>query len=38
MKRGNVYADAEDLTIVKEAAKRRGMSEAEIIRLGIQPR
>ncbi|GAB2789240.1 ribbon-helix-helix domain-containing protein [Streptomyces daliensis] len=35
MKRTNVYADPEDLSIIKEAAKRRGMSEAEIIRQGI---
>jgi hypothetical protein len=35
MERTNVYADPEDLAIIKEAAKRRGMSEAEIIRQGI---
>ncbi|MER6459846.1 CopG family transcriptional regulator [Streptomyces sp. NPDC001228] len=35
MKRTNVYADPEDLAIITEAAKRRGMSEAEIIRQGI---
>ncbi|MHC0432312.1 ribbon-helix-helix domain-containing protein [Streptomyces sp. O3] len=35
MKRANVYADPEDLAIVKEAAKRRGVSKAEIIRQGI---
>jgi hypothetical protein len=35
MKRTNVYADAEDLEIIKEAARRRGISEAEIIRQGI---
>ena len=35
MKRTNVYADPEDLAIIKEAAKRRGVSEAEIIREGI---
>ncbi|WP_049580974.1 CopG family transcriptional regulator [Streptomyces sp. SBT349] len=35
MKRINVYADPEDLSIIKEAAKRRGISEAEIIRQGI---
>lgn len=29
------YADPEDLAIIKEAAKRRGISEAEIIRQGI---
>ncbi|RMI43748.1 ribbon-helix-helix domain-containing protein [Streptomyces triticirhizae] len=35
MKRTNVYADLEDLAIIKEAARRRGVSEAEIIREGI---
>ncbi|WP_432038426.1 CopG family transcriptional regulator [Streptomyces cucumeris] len=35
MRRTNVYADPEDLAIIKEAAKRRGISEAEIIRQGI---
>lgn len=35
MKRTNIYADPEDLAIIKEAAKRRGVSEAEIIRQGI---
>jgi hypothetical protein len=35
MKRTNVYADPEDLSIIKEAAERRGISEAEIIREGI---
>lgn len=35
MKRTNVYADPEDLAIIKEAAARRGISEAEIIRQGI---
>ncbi|WP_307544625.1 CopG family transcriptional regulator [Streptomyces sp. V3I8] len=35
MKRTNVYADPEDLAIIKKAAKRRGISEAEIIRQGI---
>ncbi|SHN36444.1 hypothetical protein SAMN05216499_1473 [Actinacidiphila paucisporea] len=35
MKRTNVYADPEDLAIIKEAATRRGISEAEIIRQGI---
>jgi hypothetical protein len=34
-KRTNVYADPEDLALIKEAAKRRGVSEAEIIRQGI---
>ncbi|MER7520406.1 CopG family transcriptional regulator [Streptomyces sp. NPDC126499] len=35
MKRTNVYADPADLALIKEAAKRRGISEAEIIRQGI---
>ncbi|GIH73466.1 MULTISPECIES: ribbon-helix-helix domain-containing protein [Sphaerimonospora] len=35
MKRTNVYADPEDLALIKEAARRRGVSEAEIIREGI---
>jgi hypothetical protein len=35
LKRTNVYADADDLAIIKEAARRRGISEAEIIRQGI---
>jgi hypothetical protein len=35
MKRTNVYADPEDLAIIKEAAARLGISEAEIIRQGI---
>ncbi len=35
MRRTNVYADAEDLDLIKEAAKRRGVSEAELIRQGI---
>ncbi|MFJ4644684.1 CopG family transcriptional regulator [Streptomyces bobili] len=35
LKRINVYADADDLAIIKEAARRRGVSEAEIIRQGI---
>jgi hypothetical protein len=35
MKRTNVYADPDDLAIIKEAAARRGISEAEIIRQGI---
>ncbi|MEV8014839.1 CopG family transcriptional regulator [Streptomyces sp. NPDC086554] len=32
MKRTMVYADAEDMTVIKEAATERGISEAEIIR------
>ncbi|MER6420682.1 CopG family transcriptional regulator [Streptomyces sp. NPDC001137] len=35
LKRTNVYADAEDLAIIKEAAERKGISEAEIIREAI---
>lgn len=35
LRRTNVYADAADLAIIKEAAVRRGISEAEIIREGI---
>lgn len=35
MKRTNVYADAEDLALIKQAAKLRGISEAEIIREGV---
>ena len=35
MKRTNVYVNPEDLAITKKAAKRRGISEAEIIRQGI---
>ncbi|GAA4597728.1 hypothetical protein GCM10023194_73380 [Planotetraspora phitsanulokensis] len=35
MKRTNVYADPEDLALIKEAARLRGVPEAEIIREGI---
>ncbi|MFE0687073.1 CopG family transcriptional regulator [Streptomyces xiamenensis] len=35
MKRTHVHADPEDLAITKEAARRRGVSEAGIIRQGI---
>ncbi|MCC9738834.1 ribbon-helix-helix protein, CopG family [Streptomyces sp. MNU89] len=35
MRRTNVYADPEDLALIKEAANRRGIPEAEIIREGI---
>lgn len=35
LRRTNVYADSEDLALIKEAAARRGISEAEIIREGI---
>lgn len=36
MKRTNVYADADDLALIKQAAARRGISEAEILREGIR--
>lgn len=36
MRRTNVYADADDLALIKEAAARRGVSEAEILREGIR--
>ncbi|MFD9114873.1 ribbon-helix-helix protein, CopG family [Streptomyces bottropensis] len=36
MKRTNVYADPEDLEAIKEGAERLGISEAELIRRGIQ--
>ncbi|WP_253788885.1 CopG family transcriptional regulator [Nocardia amikacinitolerans] len=35
LKRTNVYADSEDLAVIKDAAARRGVSEAEIIRDAI---
>jgi hypothetical protein len=35
LKRTNVYADAEDLELIKEIAARRGVPEAQIIREGI---
>lgn len=35
LKRTNVYADEQDLALIKEAAARKGLSEAEIIREGI---
>ncbi|WP_046506706.1 ribbon-helix-helix domain-containing protein [Streptomyces odonnellii] len=35
LKRTNVYADDTDLALIKEAAARLGVSEAEIIREGI---
>ncbi|WP_415951851.1 CopG family transcriptional regulator [Streptomyces sp. KLOTTS4A1] len=34
-KRTTVYADAEDLAVIKEAAAREGVPEAEIIREAI---
>jgi hypothetical protein len=36
MKRTNVYADPEDLALIKEAAARRGIPEAEILREAIR--
>lgn len=36
LKRTNVYAEAEDLALIKDAAARRGVPEAEIIREGIR--
>ncbi|MGW2640959.1 ribbon-helix-helix domain-containing protein [Streptomyces sp. NPDC001348] len=35
LKRTNVYADDSDLALIKDAAARMGVSEAEIIREGI---
>ncbi len=35
LKRTNVYADTDDLALIKEIAARRGVPEAEIIREGI---
>jgi hypothetical protein len=35
LKRTNVYADSDDLALIKEIAARRGVPEAEIIREGI---
>ena len=35
LRRTNVYADDADLALIKEAAARRGVPEAEIIREGI---
>ncbi|MEU9924689.1 CopG family transcriptional regulator [Streptomyces griseoluteus] len=35
LKRTNVYADDSDLALIKEAAARLGLSEAEMIREGI---
>lgn len=33
--RTNVYADPDDLAVIKKAARRRGVSEAELIREAI---
>ena len=35
LQRTNVYADADDLALIKEIAARRGVPEAQIIREGI---
>ncbi len=35
LKRTNVYADADDLDMIKQIAARRGVPEAQIIREGI---
>jgi hypothetical protein len=35
LKRTNVYADGDDLAMIKEIAARRGVPEAQIIREGI---
>lgn len=35
LRRTNVYADPEDLALIKEIAAQRGVPEAEIIREGI---
>ncbi|MEV6976123.1 hypothetical protein [Kitasatospora sp. NPDC093806] len=35
LKRTTVYVEAEDLAVIKEAAAREGIAEAEIIREGI---
>jgi hypothetical protein len=35
LKRTNVYADTDDLSLIKEIAARRGVPEAQIIREGI---
>ena len=35
LKRTNIYADPEDLALIKQTAARRGVPEAEIIREGI---
>lgn len=36
MKRTNVYADPEDLELIKQAAARRGVPEAEILREAVK--
>ncbi|WP_405064572.1 CopG family transcriptional regulator [Kribbella sp. NBC_01505] len=36
MKRTSVYADAADLAVLAEAARRRGVAAAELLREGIR--
>lgn len=36
MRRTNIYADERDLAAIKEAAARRGVPEAEIVREGLR--
>ncbi|MFC4590378.1 ribbon-helix-helix domain-containing protein [Sphaerisporangium corydalis] len=36
MRRTSVYADQDDLALIREAARRRGVPQAEIIRVGIR--
>jgi hypothetical protein len=36
MRRTNIYADEADLALIKQAAVRRGVPEAEIIREGLR--
>jgi len=36
LKRTNIYAYTEDLELIKEAAQRLGVPEAEIIREGVR--
>jgi hypothetical protein len=36
MRRTNIYADESDLALIKQAAARRGVPEAEIIREGLR--
>jgi hypothetical protein len=36
MRRTNVYADPEDLALIKQAAARRGVPEAEILREAVK--
>jgi hypothetical protein len=36
MRRTNVYADPEDLALIKKAAQQRGIPEAEILREAVK--